>query len=447
MTNAPSSPKGLTRKKAWQVAGASLAGTTIEYYDFAIYGLAAALVFPKFFFPGGDPVLSSMAAFATFAVGFIARPVGGLIFGHFGDRIGRKPTLVITLVMMGIASALIGVLPTYQSVGIWAPILLVTLRILQGIAFGGEWGGAVLMAFEYAPPGRKAFFGSIPQVGPVAGALLGSGVFALITLMPEEAVLSWGWRVPFLFSVVLVVVGMLMRSKVSESPEFEALKEQGQTAALPFVDVLKKNPGSVVLIIFGYLGFGAYAAVLVTYMLSYGTKQLGIPASVLLTFALLASALQIPMMLLSGYMADRFGMRKVMVAGPILAIVGVYVLFTGVGTGQPLGIGLGYVIGQLCYSVCAGAQPALFAEAFPAPVRFTGMSLGYQVANVLGTGVTPLLATVIVSQTGSGYAVATYVAAVLVISLICLNLLVSKASRNTRERVIAPVVEHSSTAS
>lgn len=419
-----------------------MAGTTIEYYDFAIYGLAAALIFPKFFFPSDDPVVGVMAAFATFAVGFIARPLGGMILGHFGDRVGRKPILVLTLVMMGVASALIGLLPTYAAVGVWAPILLVSLRILQGIAFGGEWGGAVLMAFEYAPAGRKAFFGSIPQVGPVAGALLGSGVFALITLMPEEALLSWGWRVPFLFSVVLVVIGMLIRSRVSESPEFEAMKKRGGRSSMPLLEVFRKNMGTVTLVMLSYLGFGAYAGLLVTYMLSYGTKQVGIPASVLLSFALIASALQIPMMLLSGHLADRIGMRKIMVAGPLLSIVGVFTLFMGVNTGQPLGVAVGFVVAQLCYGVCTGAQPALFAGSFQPSVRFTGMSLGYQLANVLGTGITPLIAAYIFSVTGSGYAVATYVATALVVSLISLNVLVTVARRNGQSTVEVQSRQH-----
>lgn len=417
----------------WRVASASFAGTTIEYYDFAIYGLASALVFPAVFFSASDPLTGTLGAFATFAVGFVARPLGGILFGHFGDKVGRKPILVFTLVLMGVASTAIGLLPGYAQIGVAAPILLVTLRIVQGVAFGGEWGGAVLMAFEYATPGRRGLFASLPQVGPAAGALIGNAVFALVALLPQDQLLSWGWRIPFLASAVLVVIGLLIRLKIAESPEFTAAKSSGRETRVPILHVLRHDLGRAALVMGGFLGFGAFAGLAITYMVTYATATVGVPASSILPIILIANAVQLPLMILSGFLADRIGFRPLMIAGPIIAIVGVFVLFAGVNTGQWTLMLLAYVFAfGVGYTVCAGAQPALFADAFTPEVRYTGMSLGYTLANVLGTGILPFVAALLLAATGSGYAIAAYVAVLLVVSLVCLNLLITVSRRRVR---------------
>ncbi|WP_127131229.1 MFS transporter [Georgenia sp. SYP-B2076] len=404
-----------------RVAAASLAGNAIEYYDFSIYGLAAALVFPKLFFPESDPFLGTLATFATLAVGYLSRPLGAVIFGHFGDRIGRKPMLVVTLLLMGTVTMLIGLLPTYDQIGVWAAVILVALRLLQGIAFGGEWGGAILMAFEYAPAERRGFFAAVPQVGPATGSILGNAVFLLVTLLPEDQLLSWGWRVPFLLSAVLVVVGLVIRLKIAESPEFSAVKEEGRDVKVPVATVLRQHLRGVLLVAGGFLGFGAFSITVMAYLVNYSTNQLAISPTVMLSATLLAFVIQIPMILLSGHLSDRMGRKPIMIVGSAAAMVAIFAMFWAVGTANAPVIVLGYAIGfGMLYTVAYGAQPALFAESFVPEIRFTGMSLGYQLANVLGSGFTPLIAATLLQTTGNPYSVALFVALLLLVSMFCL---------------------------
>ncbi|WP_262103868.1 MFS transporter [Arthrobacter sp. Marseille-P9274] len=423
-----------------RVAGASLAGNAIEYYDFSIYGLAAALVFPQLFFPDNDPFIATLATFGTLAVGYISRPLGAVVFGHFGDRIGRKPMLVITLLLMGVATLAIGMLPTFEQVGIWAAVMLTALRFLQGIAFGGEWGGAILMAFEYAPENRRGLFAAIPQVGPATGALLGNAVFLLVTLLPQDQLMAWGWRLPFLFSFVLVIVGMFIRLKIAESPEFQATKDQGRDVKVPIASVLRNNMRAVLLVAGGFLGFGAFSVVVMTYLVGYSQKDMGIPASTMLTFTMLSFAIQIPMILFSGHLSDKYGRRGLIIIGSVAAIVAIFFMFWAVSTAQPLLVGVAYAVGfGWLYTICYGLQPALFADAFPAEVRFTGMSLGYQLANVVGSGFTPMIATWLLHSTGNLYAVPVFVAATLAISMICLvRLAVLAQARKSQEGLFDP---------
>lgn len=417
----PTQKREAPRTTLRRVAGASLAGNAIEYYDFSIYGLAAALVFPQLFFPDSDPFIATLATFGTLAVGYISRPLGAVFFGHFGDKVGRKPMLVITLLLMGVATLAIGMLPTFEQVGVWAAVMLTGLRFLQGIAFGGEWGGAILMAFEYAPENRRGLFAAIPQVGPATGALLGNAVFLLVTLMPQEQLMSWGWRVPFLFSFVLVIVGMFIRLKIAESPEFQSTKAEGREVKVPVASVLRNNLRAVLLVGGGFLGFGAFSVVVMTYLVGYSQNDMGISASTMLTFTMISFAIQIPMILLSGHLSDRHGRRALTIIGSLAAIASIFFMFSAVASGQPLLIGVAYAVGfGWLYTICYGMQPALFADAFPAEVRFTGMSLGYQLANVVGSGFTPMIATWLLHSTGNIYAVPTFVAATLVISMFCL---------------------------
>lgn len=422
-----------------RVASASLAGNAIEYYDFSIYGLASALVFPQLFFPNSDPFVGTLASFGALAVGYVSRPLGAVVFGHFGDRIGRKPMLVFTLLLMGAATLAIGLLPTYSQAGIWAAIMLTGLRFVQGIAFGGEWGGAILMAFEYAPENRRGLFAAIPQVGPATGALLGNAVFLAVMLLPTEEVLAWAWRIPFLLSFVLVLVGLFIRLKIAESPEFQATKDEGREVKVPIATVLRHNLKAVLLVAGGFLGFGAFSIVVMTFLVGYSQNTMGVPASVMLTCTMIAFAIQIPMILLSGHLSDRYGRRALIVAGTTAAIGAIILMFAAVGTGQPLLIGVAYALGfGWLYTVCYGMQPALFADSFPAEVRFTGMSLGYQLGNVVGSGFTPLIATWLVHTTGSISAVPVFIAATLLISLFCLLTLIRLASARKTAAAAVP---------
>ncbi len=266
------------KKSSHRLAGiSSMVGTTIEWYDFFIYGAAAALIFNKLFFPNLDPLTGVLAAFATYAVGFIGRPLGGIVFGHFGDKIGRKAMLLTTLVMMGIPTVLIGLLPTYESIGYWATFFLVVLRFIQGMAMGGEWGGAVLMAVEHAPEGGKGFWGSLPQASAGGGLMLASIALALVSLLPEASLFSWGWRIPFLASIILLGVGWYIRVKVPESPDFEKVKEQAQEIKVPALQVFKNHPRELWTIIFARAAENAWFYIASTFALAYTTTQLGIP--------------------------------------------------------------------------------------------------------------------------------------------------------------------------
>lgn len=432
--------------KVRRIAAASMAGTALEYYDFSIYGLAAALVFPTLFFPQSNTFIAVLASFGTLAIGYLSRPLGAIVFGHFGDRIGRKPVLVITLVIMGVASTAIGLLPTYSQIGIWAAAILVSLRFLQGVAFGGEWGGAILMAFEYARPGRRGFFASVPQVGPAVGTLLGNGVFLVITLLPEDAMLSWGWRIPFLISALLVILGLVVRLKIAESPEFTELNGTGTTARIPIAAVLSSHLKPVLLVCGGFLGYGAFSVVALTFLVGYSRNTLGLDSSITLTAVLATCVVQIPTIMLGGYASDRFGRRRIMTVGPLAGIAGTFILFWAISTAQPGWIIAGYVLGMgVLFTSAYGAQPALFADSFAPSVRYTGMSLGYQLSNVVGSGMMPLIATILLDVSGSIYTVAAVIALALLVSMLCLLSLVRTAEENsaatdpTERRTTAPI--------
>ncbi|WZU30961.1 Fosfomycin resistance protein AbaF [Rhodococcus ruber] len=406
-----------------------MAGTALEYYDFSIYGLAAALVFPTLFFPQSSALIGIMASFGTLAVGYVSRPLGAIVFGHLGDRIGRKPVLVTTLVIMGVASTLIGLLPTYDHIGSWAAAALITLRFLQGIAFGGEWGGAILMAFEYARPERRGFFASVPQVGPAVGTLLGNAAFLLVTLLPEEDLMLWGWRIPFLVSAVLVALGLVVRLKIAESPEFATLKQQSATARIPIVEILRNHLEPVLLVCGGFLGYGAFSIVALTFLVGYARGTLGVSSTVTLAAILATCAIQIPVILAGGYLSDRFGRRRIMTFGPLAGIAGTFLLFWATSTAQPVWIVVGYVVGMgILFTSAYGAQPALFADSFDPAVRYTGMSLGYQLSNVIGSGMMPLIATALLSATGTLYSVAFTIAIALALSMACLLALVTRSA-------------------
>jgi MFS transporter, MHS family, shikimate and dehydroshikimate transport protein len=415
------------RSEAVRVALASLIGTSVEWYDFFLYGTAAALVFNKLFFPQLDPLVGTIAAFATFSVGFIARPVGGIIFGHYGDRIGRKKMLYITLLIMGLATAFIGLLPTYGAIGIWAPILLVVLRLAQGFGLGGEWGGAVLMAVEHAPAHRRGFFGSFPQIGAYIGLLLSTLVFRYFSGMPEATFLSWGWRVPFLLSFILVGVGLYIRMKVSESPVFQKLKEQAdhENAApkMPILEVIK-HPKNILLAMGARFAENGLFYIFTAFALTYVSTQLKVDRVVALNGLLIAAAVNIVVGPAWGALSDKIGRRPVYIYGAIACGVLAFPFFWMLQTRQPTMIWLAILLPlSLGHAAMYGPQAAFFSELFPAKVRYSGASLGYQLASVFAGGLSPLLATALLAWGhGSPVAVSFYMMVLVLITVVSVGL-------------------------
>ena len=401
-----------------QIAFASFIGTAIEWYDFFLYGTAAALVFPKLFFPKFSPLAATLASFATFGVGFFARPVGGVIFGHFGDRVGRKSMLVITLLVMGGATFAIGLLPSFEFVGILAPILLVVLRFLQGFAVGGEWGGATLMTVEHAPEASRNFYASWPQLGPGTALMLSSAVFAVFSSLPDEQFFSWCWRVPFLLSIVLIGVGLFIRLRVVESPAFIQVKELGAESKMPLLEVLQHYPIAVILAIGVVLINTGGFYIVTTFTVSYITS-LGVPRNVPLIGTLLAGVVEIPAILIFARVADRAGKRPLAIWSAAGVFVFSYPYFWLIDTRSPAMIQVAMSAWVFLAAVLYGITGVFIAELFPARVRYSGISLGYQMAGMLGGAFAPLVATGLLQWSGgTSWPVATYLAVMALITLI-----------------------------
>jgi MHS family shikimate/dehydroshikimate transporter-like MFS transporter len=383
-----------TTQSLRQVALASFIGTTIEWYDFFLYGTAAALVFDKLFFPSVSPTIGTLAAFATFGVGFAARPVGGIVFGHFGDRVGRKSMLVISLLIMGLATAAIGILPTYASIGIAAPIALVVLRLAQGLGVGGEWGGAVLMSVEHAPKGKRGLYGSFPQMGVPAGLLLSTLVFAFMqSATTEAAFLSWGWRIPFLFSILLVGVGLFIRMRIMESPTFQQVKDTGTEAPKPIVDVVKTHPREVLVAMGMRIAENGVFYIFTVFVLAYAEDTLKLGKSTMLTGVGIAAAVGLVTVPLWGSLSDRFGRKKLYMAGAVFSTLFAFPFFAMVDTKETVLVWLAMVLGvNVGHDLMYGPQAAFYSEMFGTRVRYSGASLGYQLASVLSGGFAPLIA-------------------------------------------------------
>jgi metabolite-proton symporter len=386
-----------------KVAFASLIGTAIEWYDFFLYGTSAALVFNKLFFPSVDPTVGTLLALVTFAVGFIARPFGGIIFGHFGDRIGRKKMLYLTLLIMGLATAAVGLIPTYNEIGIWAPILLVSMRILQGIGLGGEWGGAVLMAYEHAPANRRGFYGSWPQLGAPLGLVLGNVVFMIfVNAYPGDLYTSsWAWRMPFLFSFALVIVGLYIRMKIAESPQFEKIKEAKQEAKMPLIEAITKHPKNLLLAMGARFAENGLFYIYATFSLVYVTTVLKMPRMTILTAILVAAFIESFTIPLFGYLSDLWGRRPVYIGGAVFSGIWAFPLFFLLDMKSPeymiVAIAVGMAIG---HSAMYGPQAAFMSELFSTRVRYSGASLGYQLASIFAGGISPLIATYLLKQSG-----------------------------------------------
>jgi metabolite-proton symporter len=406
-----------------KVVGASLVGTTVEWYDFFLYGSAAALVFNKLFFPDFDPLVGTLLAFATYAVGFAARPIGGVVFGHFGDKIGRKQMLVITLMLMGGATFLIGLLPTYGAIGVWAPILLIVLRLVQGFALGGEWGGAVLMAAEYGTQERRGYWASWPQAGAPAGNLLAVAVLALVAaLTTDQQFESWGWRIPFLLSAVLVGVGLWIRVSIEESPVFRAAREQTAKAEeapkLPVVQVLRDYPREIILAIGARLAENIGYYIFTAFALSYATQQLDIPQSTALNAALIASAIHFAAIPAMGALSDRFGRRPVYLVGAVGVGVWGFVFFRMYDSQSFVLLALAGTIALIFHGAMYGPQAAFFSELFSTQVRYSGLSVAGQVSSIVAGSLAPVIATALLIEYGSSVPISIYLAGAALLTIV-----------------------------
>jgi MFS transporter, MHS family, shikimate and dehydroshikimate transport protein len=403
------------------IALASAIGTTIEWYDFFLFGVVTPLVFNKLFFPNYDPLVGTLLAYTTFFVGFISRPFGGIIFGHYGDRIGRKTVLILTILIMGIATFLIGLLPTYASVGIWAPAMLLFLRIFQGIGIGGEWGGAVLMAVEHSPAGKRGFYGSWPQIGVPAGLLLSSGMVYLLSYLPEADFLSWGWRIAFLISAILVAVGLYIRLKIMETPAFTRIQESDKVVHVPFFELWRTHGKNTLLGLGARYIEGVTFNIFGVFIVGYVANSLGLPRQTALAGVMIASAIMVIMLPIYGNLSDRIGRRRMFgVAGLLIGILS-FPAFWLMQTKDPLLIWIAIAVPfAIVYPAVYGPQAALFSELFDTRVRYTGISFVYQFSGIYASGLTPIIATALLPAGGNKpWLICGYVLLVSVISAAC----------------------------
>lgn len=398
-------PKTEQQTAIRRVVASALVGATIEWYDFFLYGVVAGIVFNKLYFPAGDPVISTLLAYTTFAVGFVTRPLGGIVFGHFGDRLGRKSMLILTLMIMGVATFLIGLVPTYEQIGIWAPIALLLLRVLQGIGLGGEWGGAVLMAYEYAPKEKRGFYASLPQIGLALGLCLASGVVALLSSqLSDEQFLSWGWRVAFLLSGLMVFVGMYIRLAVKETPEFAAVKERNEASAIPFVDMMRRYPGNILKGMGARYIDGVFFNIFGVFSIAYLTTTLKISRTDALIGVMAAAMVMIVTIPFFGYLSDRIGRPRVYFWGALItglsAFPGFWLMTNSGGDVTTIWLAIIVPFGIL-YASVYGPEAALFCDLFDAKVRYTGISFVYQFSGIFASGITPIIATALL-KVGDG---------------------------------------------
>ena len=429
-----------------QVAAASLVGSVVEWYDFFLYGTMAALVFNSQFFPTFDPVTGTLAAFTTFAAGFVTRPLGGVLFGHLGDRIGRKPMLVVTMMIMGLSTFAMGLLPTYDAIGVAAPLLLVLLRMLQGIGLGGEWGGAVLLCVEHAPDRRRGWYSSWPQLGVPIGLLLSTVAVKLLAPLGDDALTSWAWRIPFLASIVLVAIGLFIRLRIQEPPAFKDLVESGARSRMPLLEVIRRHPRTTLLAMGARISesvtFNVYNAFLVTYVVTV----LALKNSVALNALLVAALVGFFVILAAANISDRIGRRPVFLTGAILAAVSAFPIFWLFDTRNAALITVAVVIGwALAACTMFGAEGSLFAELYPTRVRYSGMSTVYQLGVLPSGAIAPIICTLLIKKfDNAAWPVALYVIAMALVTIVSLVLLPETYRRNLREHETssdAPVTE------
>lgn len=420
-----------------RIAVASFIGTAIEFYDFYIYGTAAALVFGQLFFPKFSPLAGTLAAFATFGVGFVARPVGAVVFGHFGDRVGRKRMLVISLLTMGTGTVVIGLLPTYATLGIGAPVLLVICRFLQGFGLGGEWGGAVLLATEYAPSNRRGLWSSFPQIGPAIGFITAGASFLVLgATLSDAAFASWGWRVPFLASAVLVVIGYYIRMRIAETPVFEQAMRAQEKARVPIKEVVTRQPRTLVLATCSFILAHTLFYTITTFSLSYGTTVLELDRNMLLICTMVAAGVLGVTTPMFAVLSDRVGRRWVCLGAGILAMVWAFPLFAFIDTGNPVLIAFGMSVGMIAFAALFAPMGAYLPELFATRYRYTGASVAYNASSIVGGGISPILATQMVASTGSSLPVSGYVALIGLICAVCVWLM---KETHTSDLAAAPI--------
>ena len=420
-----------------KVASASFIGTTVEYYDFFIYGTAAAIVFPELFFPNSSPLIGTLLSFATFGVGFLARPVGGVVFGHFGDRVGRKKMLVISLIMMGAATVLMGLMPTYATIGLAAPVLLTVLRLVQGFAVGGEWGGATLMAVEHAPEGKRGFYGAFPQMGAPAGVGLATIAFYFASQLAPEQFLAWGWRLPFLFSAVLVIVGLVIRLTIAESPEFEKVRENSARVKLPIAEAIRRHPREILLVAGTYLSQGVFAYITMSYLVGYASKEVGIARPQVLLGVFLASVVAVVLYPVFGALGDKWGRKTTYLLGAVLMLLSIAPAFALINTGSALNFTLAIIlVFGIAMAPAGGVTGSLFSMVFTPEVRYSGASVGYTLSQILGAAFAPLIATALFASYGSSVPVVVYLLVVAAISVVSVLLLPGKLGKPEGEGVV-----------
>ncbi|MDG4850050.1 MFS transporter [Peribacillus frigoritolerans] len=409
----------MEKKQMRRILIASLVGSSIEWFDYFLYGTVSALVFNQLFFVNEDPTIGLLLSYASFALAFFIRPFGGVIFSHIGDRIGRKKTLVLTLSLMGVATFGMGLLPTYQAVGIWAPILLITLRLVQGLGIGGEWGGALLLAVEYAPAEKRGLFGAIPQMGVTIGMLLGTVALSIMTLLPENAFMTWGWRIPFIFSALLVFFGLWIRKGIDETPSFKKVKESGEVPKLPIVETLKNYWREVLIAVGAKVVETAPFYIFSTFVVSYATANLGFSRTATLTAVMIATIITTILIPIMGNLSDKIGCKKLFIGGTIGMALFAFPYFWLLQQKSVLLLIVATVIGLgVIWAPITAVLGTMFSEIFDAKIRYTGITLGYQIGAALAGGTAPLVATALLDRFNNSYVpVAIYIIFASVLSL------------------------------
>jgi metabolite-proton symporter len=410
---------------------ASTIGTTIEWYDFFVYGTVTGLVFAKLYFPLSDPLVGTLQAFTIYAVGFIARPIGAAIFGHWGDRLGRKSALIATLMLMGVATFLVGLVPTYDSIGIWGAVILTVLRFIQGVGVGGEWGGSVLMSMEWARSNKhRGFVASWPQFGVPSGLFLSNIVVLLFSTLSGNAFLTWGWRIPFLLSIVLVGIGLWIRLGILESPVFRKLLEENRIEAAPVAEVFRLQAKQVFLSAFARMGEQAPFYIFTAFVFSYGVGTLHISRDMLLLSVLVASCVSFVTIPLAGHLSDRFGRKRMYLIGTMMTLVFGWIYFALLNTMMPFWVFIAIVVSLIPHDTMYGPQAALIAESFTGRLRYSGASIGYQLASIIAGGPAPLIATALFATYHSWVPISIYITACCVISLIASAMMTDYTNRD-----------------